>query len=189
MHTEVCGRCKERFRIRMAGGSHDRFGTTLFHHFSAVHDDDAICDARNDVDIVADKDDRKSSFFLQAHKQRNDLRLNRHVESCRRLVRNEQFAALCESERYADPLQLAARKLVRITCKSFSWIGKPYFFQERFGFFVRSILCTAFVNRAERFEKHASDGLQRIKGKRGLLKDHTDFFTAECSQLFFTERR
>ena len=138
---------------------------------------------------MADKDDRKPPFFLQAHKKRNDLRLNRHVEGCRRLVRNEQFAALRESERYADPLQLTARKLVRITCKSFSLIGKPYFFQQRFGFFVRSILCTAFVNRAERFEKHASDGLQRIEGKRGLLKNHADFFTAEYSHLFFTERR
>ena len=60
---------------------------------SGVHDDDLVRDLRDDAEIVRDHDDRHAVLLLELAHQLEDLRLRRHVERRRRLVRDQQLEA------------------------------------------------------------------------------------------------
>jgi len=65
MHAEVCGRCEERFRIRMGRGREYIVRRSFFHELSQIHDGDIVRKIFDDGEIVRDKDVRQSQIFLQ----------------------------------------------------------------------------------------------------------------------------
>jgi hypothetical protein len=56
---------------------------------AGVHDVDAVAELRGDAHVVRDQEHRHPVIFGQAFEQLEDLRLGRHVQRRRRLVRDK----------------------------------------------------------------------------------------------------
>ena len=69
---------------------------------------------RDDAEIVGDEQDAHAVSRLQPSHQRQDLRLDRHVERGRRLVGDQQRRVARHRERDHHALAHAARELVRV---------------------------------------------------------------------------
>ena len=80
-------------------------------------------EAAHEVQVVRDEQDRHAVLALQVVEQREDLRLDRHVERGRRLVGDQQLRAARERHRDHRALALAARQLVRIRVDASLRIG------------------------------------------------------------------
>ena len=70
----------------------DRIDRTFFHHHSQVHHHHFISHLSDNTQIVGDKDDRVSAFFLQPAEQFQDLGLGRHVNGGGRLIGDQAGA-------------------------------------------------------------------------------------------------
>ena len=79
-----------------------------------VHHGDAIGRFGDHAHVVRDQHHRRAVIAAQALQQRDDLRLDRHVERGGRLVGDDQLRSARERERDHDALAHAARELVRI---------------------------------------------------------------------------
>ena len=89
-----------------------RRGGSLLDDDSAPHDRNAIADLRRDSEIVSDEEHGKPKPFAQIHQQAENLRLDGDVERADRLVGDQQFGLHRKCPRNADPLSLAAAKLM-----------------------------------------------------------------------------
>ena len=78
-----------------------------------VHDQHAVGDVPDDVEVVRDEDVGEAEVALEVLEQVEDLRLHRHVERRDRLVADDQLRVDRERAGDADPLPLAAGELVR----------------------------------------------------------------------------
>ncbi len=76
--------------IRMLGVAEDLAYRSILHHLSEIHDGDRVSDLRDHTQIVSDEHDRHAQAFLQPAHQVEDLRLDRHIQGRRRLVRDQQ---------------------------------------------------------------------------------------------------
>ena len=54
----------KRFGVFMARGSHNLFRAAGFYDFSVPHDGDTVGNLRNEVDVMADKDDWKLALLF-----------------------------------------------------------------------------------------------------------------------------
>ena len=79
-----------------------------------VHDRDPVGDLRGDGEVVRDEEDPAAELVAQLFQQRQQLRLHRHVERGRRLVRDDQRRAADQGDRRHHALAQASRELVRI---------------------------------------------------------------------------
>src|SRR5690349_1354105 len=80
-----------------------------------VHDEDAIRDVTDDIEVVGDEDVGQPEVLLQVLEQVEDLGLHGDVERRDRLVADDQLRVDGERACDADPLALATRELVRET--------------------------------------------------------------------------
>ena len=69
----------------------DRVAIGHFHHLAEVKHHDAVTDVAHHREVVADEEQRKTKLLLQLHKQIDDLRLDRDVQSRHRLVADSQL--------------------------------------------------------------------------------------------------
>ena len=81
---------------------------------SAIHYRDAIAHAGNHAEIMRDQDDGEPEACLQRGEQIQGLRLDGHVESRGRLVRNQELWLARERHGDHHPLAHASGELVRI---------------------------------------------------------------------------
>jgi hypothetical protein len=78
-----------------------------------IHDRDAVRGLGDHSHVVRDQHHRGAVLAAQLLQQRNDLRLDRHVERSRRLVGDHELGFSGKGQCNHDPLPHAARKLVR----------------------------------------------------------------------------
>ena len=76
--------------VGVLGVAEDFAHRPILHHLSEVHDGDRVSDLRDHTQIVSDKHDCHAQPLLQPAHQFEDLRLDRHVQGGRGLVRNQQ---------------------------------------------------------------------------------------------------
>ena len=86
---------------------------TDLRHLAEVHDQDAVGDVADDVEIVRDEQVGEAELLLQVLEQVEDLRLHGDVERGHGLVADDQLRVGGEGPRDADPLALPAGELVR----------------------------------------------------------------------------
>ncbi len=107
-------RAEQAPRVRMARRRVDLADGRLLDHPARVHDDHVVGDLGDHPEVVRDHDDRRAVLLLQLAHQLEDLRLRRHVERRRRLVRDQQVGVVDERHRDHHALPHAAGELVRI---------------------------------------------------------------------------
>ena len=111
----VGDRLDESTRVRMEGPLQNVGCRALLHDPTRVHHGDAVCKARDNSKIVSDVHHREAPLGTQSAKLVEDSRLCHDVESCRRLVEDNERRLAREGDRDRDPLLLAPRELVRET--------------------------------------------------------------------------
>ncbi len=103
----------ERLRVGMAGAGEQVRHRGLLDEPAQVHHERPVADVLHDGQVVGDEHDGDAQLLLQPGQQVEDLRLDRHVERRRGLVRDDETWLQGECGGDAHPLPLAARQLVR----------------------------------------------------------------------------
>ncbi|MNR02420.1 hypothetical protein D3C85_1182700 [compost metagenome] len=86
-------RPQQSFGIRMLRILKDFPSGTRFHHFTSIHDDDPVTHAGNHAEIMCNQNDGGPQFLLHILHNFHDLRLNRYIKRCCRLICNQQGRA------------------------------------------------------------------------------------------------
>ncbi len=120
---------------------------------------------------MRDQDHRHVHLFSKVRKQLHYLGLHRHIERCRRFVRDQQFRFEHQRHRDHHPLALSTGKLMRILLHPHLWVANADTRQQING--------TGFgLGRGEMprantgLGKLTPDGIDRVQGCHRLLEDH-----------------
>ena len=88
--------------------------TPVLHRPARIHHQHVISHLRHHTQVMGDQHDRRPELLLQIRQQIQDLRLHRHVQGRRRLVRDQQVRVVDERHRDHRPLPHPTRELMRI---------------------------------------------------------------------------
>jgi len=167
----------------MRGGHKDPFDRARLDDFTVRHHTDAIGNLAHDTQIMGDEQDRHSKFGLEFFQQREDLSLDRDIESGRGLIGDQEIGIVRECHRNHDALTLPTRQLVRIAVQATFWIldtdevKKFERASPRFG-------CGCALVEHQSFCDLLLDPMQWIERGHRLLKDHRDPIAPNFLQRF-----
>ena len=108
-----------------------------------------------------------------------DLRLNRHVERGRRLVRDQHFGVVGDCHGDHHPLALAAREFVRIRAHARLRVGNSHEVQKLDGAGLGRVGGEAPM-LPDRLDELIADAVERVERGHRLLEDHGDLGAADA---------
>ena len=153
---------------------------------AGVHDDDPLGELRHDAHVVRDQHDRRVVLALQPLHQRQDLRLDRHVEGRRRLVGDQQRRVARERHRDHHALPHAARELVRVVVDPSRRVRDPDLGHQLDRARVRLAPRQRLV-RTQLLLDLPADGVHRRQRGQRVLEDHRDLAAAHVAHLLLAE--
>ena len=153
-----------------------------FDHLTGIEHGNPVAELGDDAEVVGDEDDRQPALASQVVEQRQDLRLNGHIERRCRLVGDDHIRVVAQGQGDADALPHATRKLVRVAAEDPPWIGDANLsqqFQRAFAGFLRgdALVCL------DGFEKLRADGEQGMQRGQRILEDIGDPVASDPAQL------
>jgi len=95
-------------RVEVLRVVEDLVHRAAFRHATGIHDDDVVAGLRDHAEVVRNHDDTHVHLRLQAFHELEDLRLNRHIERCGGLVRDQDARLARQGHRNHHPLLHAA---------------------------------------------------------------------------------
>ena len=128
--VEVGDRVQQSARVRMTRTLEQREYRAKLDDASGVHDRNAIGHLRHHTEIVRDQQDRGAEPLLEVGHEREDLRLNGHVESGGRLVGDQHPGAAGKRHGDHHPLQHAPGELVRVLSQTPLGLGDLHHLQH-----------------------------------------------------------
>ena len=143
---------------------------TVFYFLAQVHDHHTVRQLRNDAQIR-----------LDVAQQFQHLRLNRHVHSRCRLVRDQQLGLARERQRHHGALAHPTAEIERVLIDVAARIGHADPSQHLYGLVVRLFFGHLLMN-ANRLNDLTADGMHRTERGHRLLKDHGNLFAANVSE-------
>ena len=173
LHVEVRDGLQQGTQVRMLGSLVQGNDRAAFHHAALVEDDDLLREIGHHPEIVGDDEHRHVELGLKLFDEREDLRLDRHVERRRGLVGNQQRWPTDQCHRNHRALAQAAGQFERVTAQRSRRIGKAHQAQH-----VLSpgdaFLAADLVVQEQRLADLIADGVQRRQRCHRLLEDHRD---------------
>jgi hypothetical protein len=165
-----------------------RLDTGKLDHFARIHHGDPVGDLRHHAEIMGDEQDRHAIGLLELIELHQHLRLDRHVERRRRLVRQQDLGAA--GERHGDHHALAhpARELVRIVVDTAFRRGNLDLAQQPERFRARLGLRDMPVD-GDHLGDLLADRHGRVERGHRLLEDHRDGVAANAAHLVLGELR
>ena len=167
--------------VRMARCRVDLVHGGLLDRPAGVHHDHVVGDLGDDPEVVRDHDDRRAVLRLQLAHQLEDLRLRRHVERGRRLVRDQQVGVVDQRHRDHHALPHAARELVRVVVDPLAGLRDPHLAERRHGAVARLLLGDVVVEQ-HRLAQLPADRLDRVQRGHRILEDHRDLLPPQLAQ-------
>ena len=158
-----------------------------FDDFSIAHHMDRVGDPADDSQVVADEDHRHAEALFEFCEEIEDFSGNRHVESRRRLIRDQQIRVAGDRHRNRDALALAAGQFMRICMQPASRLGNAGEVQK----FLRPCICRAARQTGFQTQDRANLGAHRkqgIEGRHGLLEHHGDTPAKQRIEPFLGKR-
>ena len=147
-----------------------------------IHDGHPIAGFGDHAHVVRDQHDRGAVLLAEPAQQRNDLRLDRHVECRRRLVGDDQARLAGERQRDHDALAHAAGELVRILIEALLGRRDAGLLQQP----DRALASLGGADRQvrlDRLDQLLADRVQRIERRQRILEDRADVTTAHLAHL------
>ncbi len=160
-------------RVGMAGPFEEIGDRRGFHDAAAVHHGHPVSHAGDHAEIMGDQHDRGAGLGLAFGEQRQHLCLHRDVERGRRLVGDDQRGVARHRHRDHRALAHAARELVRVLMHAPGGIGDIDLAQQFDCPLARHALRDLAV-RDLALRHLATDGQDRVQGRRRVLEDHAD---------------
>ena len=137
----------------------------------------------NDAHVVRDEHHRGAMVACQAFQQRNDLRLDRHVERRGGLVGHDQLRLGGERERDDHALTHATGELVRILVDASLGRGNTRLLEQCNGACPRIGLADRQM-RSDGLDQLTTDRVQRIQRRQRILEDRSDLASADAAHRF-----
>ena len=131
---------------------------------------------------MGDHDDSHAELFLQILHQLQDLRLYRHIESRRRLIRDEKLRLTGQGDGDHDPLAHPPGKLMGILPKALLRLIDPHELQQ----LSRPLpdLCPPLLRvEADGLLDLISDRPDRVQGGHRILENDAHLAAADLSEL------
>ena len=170
-HADDRDRAEQSTRVGMLRIGEQRLDRRLLDDLAAVHHGDAVRRLGDDAEIVGDQHHARAPLGLQCPHQVEDLRLDRDVESRRRLVGDEQLRLGGEGHGDHHPLGLAPRELVRVRLGPPLGIGDADGAQHLDGLVDAGSAPRVAVDLIDLADLHAGREA-RMQAGVGLLEDH-----------------
>lgn len=170
-------RLEKAFGIGMPRRSIDVAGGAGLDNTATVHHVRTLSVARDDPDVVGDRDRSRATIATDPRHRIQDLRLDRDVECCRGFVRDDRFEIRRERDRNHNPLSHPVPKMMRILLEPTFSVGhtKPLS-KDRWRAGLGPGVARVFLDALDDLGPNAADRLQRC---RRFLKDHRDLSTAK----------
>ena len=157
----------------MARFAEERRGRAAFDDLAGIHDHDPVAHLGHDAEIVGDQQHRHAELLLQPAQEFENLRLDRHIECRRRLVRDQQLRPADQCHRDHHALAQAARELVRILLETPLRRPDADGPQHRDAFAPRLGPAHPAMQPQHLFDLEA-DRERRVEARHRLLEDHAD---------------
>ena len=122
-HAAARDAAQQADRVRVTRVLEHVLDRALLDEPPGVEHADAIAHLRDHAEVVADEEHRRVELRLELRDEIEHLRLDRRVETGRRLVEDQQRGVLGERHRDHDALLHAARELVRIAAHHARRVG------------------------------------------------------------------
>lgn len=183
-HRVGRNRLQEPLGVGMLGILENFEDVTVLDGFPCVHDHYVISHLRDDAEVVRDEEDRRFLFPLQLFHETQDLRLNRYIESRRRLIGDQKARLTGQSHRDHDPLPHTARELERVLVEALVGVGDMHELHHAQSFLHRFAARHAPVD-AKDFGYLLADGINRVQSRHRLLKNHGDAVAADGAHFLF----
>lgn len=152
------------------------------HDLARVHHDDPVGQLDDQPEVVGDEQDAAARLVAEPGQQRDDLRLDGHVERGGGLVRDEQLRLAGQRHRDHGPLPHPARELVRVVLDAAARVRDPDEIEHLGGPGERGAPRAALVPPVHLGDLVA-DGERRVQARHRLLEDHRDLVAADVAQL------
>ena len=160
-------RGEQRLPARMARFFEQLAFVSNLNDAAEIHHGDAMAEMRDDREIMREQEMRDVLPALQVDQQIDDLGLDRDVECADRLVADDQAGPERKRPCNADPLALAAGKLMRTVPHVF---GPQPHLLEQFCDPLPLVAACGEAEDAERFADDIAHGHPRIEGSERVLK-------------------
>src|SRR5262245_7646240 len=194
-HVHARDRLQECLRVRVLGRVEDLLDGALLHHPPQVHHDDVVGHLRDHTEVVGDEHDRGAVPALQVSQQIQDLRLRRHVDGRRGLVRDQEPRPARQGHRDHRALAQAPRELPRVGVDALVGHRDAHATEEVYGHRARLVPRQARARRPplalvkpQRLDDLLADRVHRAERRHGLLGDQRDLGAADRAQLGATWR-
>src|SRR5581483_2374754 len=165
-------------RVRMTGSREDLLGGPALHDLARVHHGDPVTHLGHDAEVVADQQHGHLESLLKLRQQLEDLGLDRDVEGCGRLVRDQQLRLAGQRHRDQHALTHSPRELVRVLVDALSRVRDPNEVEQLEG--ARSRLALAHPHVVPKdLADLCSDREQRVERRHRILEDDGKLLAAD----------
>ena len=154
----------------------------LLDHLAGIHDRHALGMVGHHAQVVGDEEHAHAGVFLQARHQRQNLRLNRHVEGGGGLISDQHARLADHGHGNHDALAHAARELVRVLVQSLAG-GRHFNLLQRAQRLRTSSSGVKAQVQAHRFGDLLAHRQHRVQAGHGFLKDHGDLVAAQAAHV------
>ena len=132
--------------VGMLGFTKNMVGLPLLRDDPGIHHVNTIGNRRDHSEIVGNIEERHVPFFLQFSKQAEDLGLDRHVQSRRRLIGNHEVGIACEGHGNHHALSLTAAELMGVILQALFRRRDAHIPQELDASVSKFLLINVFMN-------------------------------------------
>ena len=170
-------------RIRLCRAREERIDRGTLDSSACIHDHDVVGNAGNDAEVVGDDDDSGARLLLGDLEDIQDLGLDRHIESRRRLVGDDDLRIVRDCDSNDDTLAHATGELVRIRIETVLRIGDADKREELDAALVHVLLAHLRVVDEKGLCELVADGEHRRESAQRVLEDHGDPRSAQLRHL------
>ncbi len=168
----------------MLGRTEQFFTQRLFDDTTALHDTYAMGDPPNQVEIVADQQQRHAQPRLQFLEQFEDLQLHGNVQRRGRFIGDQQLRLVGQGHGDHHALALAAGQFVRVGADALARLRYAHQLEQFQRAGTGGLAAQALVDFQYLVDLLAHR-VQRVERGHGLLEDHGDTVATDLAHGFF----
>lgn len=179
-HTRRRG-AQQLFRVIMLRIAENLLGGTGLDDLAILHHADPVGNPPHHAQIMGDEEKSHVLLALQLRQQLQNLRLDRHVQRRRRLVRDQDIGLVRQRHGDHHPLPLAARQLVRISAQPAFGVADAHAVQQ-FQNAVPHRRTAQPLVQLDRLGQLLFQRVQRVQAGHRLLEDEADVVAPHLAQ-------
>src|SRR2546422_1153290 len=160
---------------------------SLLRDSAGIHHRDAVCELRDQPQVVGDEEDRHVVFTHDRLQKLEDLRFQNHVEGGRRLIGDQQRRLEQEAQGDHDPLRHAPAQLVRVHSQAIRRDSNVR--EDFFGPFEGGFRLDGGFVRTNRLDEMIPNSHEWIQARHRVLENHREVSSAKIAHFLRRQRQ